>query len=103
MKNPGKMLPSIHMPRAAARLFLRLTDVRVERLQNIDDDQAKEEGANFQVGIEEKMRRSAIDRFAEIWDCTIKPKDRDLYGWAANPWVWVIEFERITKEEAMKA
>lgn len=97
--------PSIHMPKEAARLFLRVTDVRVERLQGIDDDGAKAEGANYQdgknVGWEEKMRRTAIDRFAEIWDNTIKPADRLRYGWEANPWVWVIEFERISKDEAL--
>lgn len=100
-----KWRPSIHMPREAARLFLRVTDVRVERLQDIDDDGAKDGGANYQdgknVGWEEKMRRTAIDRFAEIWDNTIKPADLHLYGWEANPWVWVIEFERISKDEAL--
>lgn len=97
-----KWRPSIHMPREAARLFLRVTDVRVELLQDIDDDGAKAEGANYQdgknVGWEEKMRRTAIDRFAEIWDNTIKPADRLRYGWEANPWVWVIEFERISNQ-----
>ena len=100
-----KWRPSIHMPREAARLFLRVTDVRVERLQDIDDDGAKAGGANYQdgknVGWEEKMRRTAIDRFAESWDNTIKPADLHLYGWEANPWVWVIEFERISKDEAL--
>lgn len=100
-----KWHPSIHMPKEAARLFLRVTDVRVERLQDIDDDGAKAEGANYQdgknVGWEEKMRRTAIDRFAEIWDNTIKLADLTLYGWEANPWVWVIEFERISKDEAL--
>lgn len=100
-----KWRPSIHMPREAARLFLRVTGVRVELLQDIDDDSAKAEGANYQdgknVGWEEKMRRTAIDRFAEIWDNTIKLADRLRYGWEANPWVWVIEFERISKDEAM--
>ena len=96
--------PSIHMPREAARIFLRVIAVGVERLQNIDEEGAKAEGANWRngkhIGFEEKMQRSAIDRFAEIWDSTLKPKDRALYGWGANPWVWVIEFERISKEEA---
>ena len=95
--------PSIHMPKEAARIFLKVTDVRVERLRDIDDDGAKEEGANYNngknVGLEEKMRRTAIERFAEIWDSTIKKKDLSLYGWNANPWVWVIEFERTTNPE----
>lgn len=99
-----KWRPSIHMPKETARIFLRVTDVMVERLQDIDDEGAKAEGANWrngrQVGFEEKMRRSAVNRFAEIWNATLKPKDRAIYGWAANPWVWVIEFERISREEA---
>ena len=93
--------PSIHMPKEAARIWLRVTNVRVERLQDITDDGAKAEGANWKngknVGWEEKMRRTAIERFAEIWDSTIKKSDFDSYGWAANPWVWVIEFERCEK------
>ena len=98
----GNWRPSIHMPKEAARIFLKVTDVRVERLQDIDDEQAKKEGANWKngknVGFEEKMRRSAVERFAEIWDATIKKSDLDRYGWDANPWVWVIEFERIEVE-----
>lgn len=90
--------PSIHMPKEAARIWLMVTDVIVERLQDITEDGAKEEGANFKngknVGLEEKMRRTAIERFAEIWNSTIKKTDLDRYGWDANPWVWVIEFER---------
>ena len=99
-----KWRPSIHMPKEEARLFLRVTDVRVERLQDITEEQAKAEGANWKngknVGVVEKMRRSAIERFAEIWDATIKSADLDTYGWAANPWVWAIEFKRISKEGA---
>lgn len=95
--------PSIHMPKEAARIFLKVTNVRVERLQEIDDEQAKAEGANWKngknVGVEEKMRRSAIERFAEIWNSTIKKADLDRYGWDANPWVWVLEFERIEVDE----
>ena len=97
----GAWKPSIHMPKEAARLFLLVKNVRVERLQDIDEEGAKAEGANFcngkHVGIEEKMRRSAVERFSDIWNSTIKPADIDLYGWDANPWVWVIEYERCKK------
>lgn len=77
-----KWRPSIHMPKEAARIFLRVTDLRVERLQDITDDQANSEGTR-------------IDRFEEIWDSTIKKPDLNRYGWDANPWVWVIEFKRL--------
>lgn len=82
--------PSIHMPREAARIFLRVTEVRAERLQDIDDAGVLDEG--LEIG----------DPFDELWDRTLKPADRALYGWAANPWVWVISFEQISKEEALK-
>lgn len=99
----AKWHPSIHMPKEAARIWLKVTDVRVERLQDITDDGAKAEGANWKngknVGWEEKMRRTAIERFAEIWDSTIKKSDLDRYGWDANPYVWVIEFERCEKKK----
>ena len=98
-----KWRPSIHMPKEAARIFLRVTDVKVERLRDITEEGAKAEGANFHngknVGVEEKMRRTAIERFAEIWDSAITPKDRDKYGWDANPYVWKIEFERVEIEK----
>lgn len=98
-----KWHPSIHMPKEAARIWLKVTDVRVERLQDITDDGAKAEGANWKngrnVGWEEKMKRTATERFAEIWDSTIKKSDIDRYGWDANPYVWVIEFERCEKPE----
>lgn len=74
-----------HMPLEAARIFLRVTDVRVERLQEIDDGGVVAEG--LEIGC----------YFDELWNRTIKPKNRPLYGWEANPWVWVIEFERISK------
>ena len=82
---PIKWRPSIHMPKEAARIFLRVTDVRVERLQHISGEGAIAEGCNAAVPILE---------FKRIWDNTIKPDDIDLYGWSANPWVWVISFER---------
>lgn len=98
-----KWHPSIHMPKEAARIWLKVTDVRVERLQDITDDGAKAEGANWKngqnVGWEEKMKRTATERFAEIWNSTIKKSDLDRYGWAANPYVFVIEFVKIDKPE----
>lgn len=101
----GEWKPSLFMPKEAARIWLKVMDVRVERLQEISEDGAKAEGANFKngknVGFEEKMNRTAIERFAEIWNSTIKKSDLDRYGWDANPWVWVIEFERCEKPEGV--
>lgn len=97
-----KWQPSIHMPREAARIFLRVTDVRVERLQRICERgrrSAHNEGFINDIRLAEGTGKSATKHFSEFWDSTIKPKDRDLYGWAANPWVWVIEFERCEKPE----
>lgn len=92
--------PSIHMPREAARLFLKVNDVRVERLLEMDVDDAIAEG------VPETLKEVSADlghyriwnTMQSIWDSTIKPADRPRYGWAANPWVWAIEFERIDKE-----
>lgn len=98
--------PSIHMPRGAARIFLWVKNVRVERLQGITEEQARAEGAidnrHFihSPDNEYETLHSAREHFAAIWDSTIKPAARDLYGWDANPWVWVIEFEQIGREEA---
>lgn len=83
--------PSIHMPKDAARLFLRVTDVRVERLCHIGRTDALKEGAN---------PACAVLDFKGIWDNTVKPADRNQYGWEANPWVWVISFECISREAA---
>lgn len=96
--------PSIHMPKEAARLFLRVTDVQVERLQAITPEQIDAEGCkewaySAKTG---ELLPSGPSFFRIKWDHTIKPADLPLYGWAANPWVWAIEFERVSKEAAMK-
>ena len=82
-----KWHPSIHMPKKAARLFLRVTGVRVERLWDITEDGKTAEG--MRPGWQHY-------NFYELWDSTIKPADLPICGWAVNPWVWVIEFERVS-------
>ncbi|MEP9943205.1 hypothetical protein ABLU61_07720 [Klebsiella sp. GG_Kp153] len=77
--------PSIHMPRAASRILLEITDVRVERLRSMSQDDARADGVIAASGPME-----AGLAFRELWD--------SIYGeesWKANPWVWVIEFKRV--------
>lgn len=88
--------PSIHMPKEAARIFLKVTDVRVEKLQDITDEEAKREGSQPQNPFDYDVNKwPNKEHFKEIWNSTVKKSDIDRYGWGANPWVWVIEFERI--------
>lgn len=98
--------PSIHMPREAARIFLRVTDVRVERLRDMRLVDFLAEGVRLTSAEEWDCIHGPLrarERYAGVWDSTIKPADCALYGWDANPWVWVIEFERISKEECLRA
>lgn len=95
--------PSIHMPKEAARLFLRVTGVRVERLQDMNLDDFLKEGVCLlpeAFNDPDNAYHQAKRRFSAIWNSTIKKPDLDCYGWNANPWVWVIEFERIDKATA---
>lgn len=93
--------PSIHMPREAARIFLRVTDVRVERLQDITPYQIDAEGCKEWAysATTGELLPSGPSWFKIAWDNTVKAKNMSTYSWDANPWVWVIEFERINKEE----
>lgn len=120
--------PSIHMPKEAARIFLRVTDVKVCRLQDITEEQALAEGMpdDFDypmskvycpeckgsgfigaydpetLGFYEKECphcSTPRKRFSNLWGSTIKPADRAHYGWDANPWVWVIKFEKMEAEQ----
>ena len=91
-----KWNPSIHMPKEAARIWLKVTDVRVERLQEITEVQAQAEGCNSGLLTGACTARG---QFEDLWNSTIKKSDIDRYGWDANPWVWVIEFERCEKQE----
>ena len=107
-----KWHPSIHMPKEAARIWLKVTDVRVERLQDITPKDAENEGVGNlfyeDIGYSEKNYGTEVDpeygiakeQFSWLWDSTIKKSDLDFYGWDANPWVWVIEFERCDKPES---
>lgn len=114
--------PSIHMPKEAARIWLKVTDVRVERLQDIDEDGVWNEGFRFTPPC---LTRVSADGHTcdldgpctshikycdmtmgelfgrELWNSTIKKSDIDRHGWDANPYVWVIEFERCEKPEGM--
>lgn len=85
--------PSIHMPKEAARIFLRVTSVRAERLQEITPYSCIREGIESHA-LHAVGASFVIGMFSDLWDSTVKPAERDRCGWAANPWVWVIEFER---------
>lgn len=124
-----KWYPSIHMPKEAARIWLKVTDVRVERLQEITEVQAQAEGIRgyskdgnlYKYAVTDDwwinyhgkhkeiatgtwwqdMPRTAREAFSYLWNSTIKKSDLDLYGWNANPWVWTIEYERCEKPEGV--
>lgn len=97
--------PSLHMPKEAARIFLRVKDVRAERLQTIDGYGILAEGvdngaSNPAMGKRwENMQR---DAFEKLWNSTVKPANLTESGWSANPWVWVITFERSEKSDDFK-
>lgn len=102
--------PSIHMPLEAARIFLRVTGVRVERLQDITDEQIKHEGIYLREedsdgewqwwswGSDYQCTSLKLC-YRKLWNNTIKKSDLAKYGWNANPWVFVIEFERVEVTE----
>lgn len=116
-----KWHPSIHMPKEAARIWLKVKDVRVERLQDITEEQAYHEGImkghddyserdywyykeNQDYLTGEVWTDSARQCFLwGLWDSTLKKSDLGLYDFNANPWVWVIEFERCEKPEVENA
>jgi hypothetical protein len=124
-----KWHPSIRMSKEAARIWLKVTDVRVERLQEITEVQAQAEGIRgyskdgnlYKYAVTDDwwinyhgkhkeiatgtwwqdMPRTAREAFSYLWNSTIKKSDLDLYGWNANPWVWTIEYERCEKPEGV--
>ncbi len=112
-----KWKPSIRMPKEAARIWLKVTDVRVERLQEMKPVDVIKEGAypdcwdclntygesgsQCCYGTEEQCSQcdEVMMEWEKLWTSTIKKSDLDLYGWNANPWVWTIEYERCEKPE----
>ena len=109
--------PSIHMPKEAARIWLKVTDVRVERLQEMKPvdvikegaypdcwdclNTYEESGSQCCYGTEEECSQcdGVMMEWEKLWNSTIKKTDIDRYGWDVNPWVWVIEFERCEPQE----
>ena len=114
-----KWKPSIHMPKEAARIWLKVTNVRVERLQEMKPVDVIKEGAypdcwdclntygesgsQCCYGTEEQCSQcdEVMMEWEKLWTSTIKKSDIDRYGWDANPWVWVIDFERCEKPEGV--
>ena len=111
----GKWHPSIHMPKESARIWLKVTNVRVERLQEMKPVDVIKEGAypdcwdclntygesgsQCCYGTEEECSQcdEVMMEWEKLWNSTIKKSDLDQYGWNANPYVWVISFERCEK------
>lgn len=94
-----KWRPSIHMPRLASRLLLEVTNVRVERLQEISVNDALEEGiTRNRYGCHRHNEIGGcvtmIEGFMELWDSINAQRG---YGWDTNPWVWVVKFKRVTQ------
>lgn len=94
--------PSIHMPRACSRITLEVTGVRVERLQDISEEDAIAEGVDGPMCATAVGRSpsratllpAAVHGFAHLWESINAARG---YGWDTNPWVWVVEFKRVTE------
>jgi hypothetical protein len=105
-----KWKPSIHMPREAARIFLKVTNVRVERLQDITEEDAKAEGMESEEYLDHYEWAVSVappgsvlptlrSAFAALWDSLNAKRG---YSWETNPWVWVIEFEVCDKTQTYR-
>ena len=89
--HPGKLRPSMFMPRWASRLLLEVTGVRVERLQDISEADAVAEGVEPFVNSDGDLIESATTMYEHLWESI-----NGAGSWEANPWVWVVEFQRVT-------
>lgn len=99
-KESSKLIyrPSIRMPKEAARIWLKVTNVRVERLQEITIDGIRNEGLSS-MAVHAGDMEIAMEEWKNLWNSTVKKSDINHYGWDTNPRVWVIEFERCEKPE----
>lgn len=86
--------PSIHMPKWAARIWLEVTAVRVERVQEISVWDARDEGVQVETHPDGGIKSGYIDGFRKLWDSI--NADR-AYGWEENPWCWVVSFKRVMR------
>nr|WP_316890243.1 hypothetical protein [Ralstonia sp. LMG 6871] len=86
-----KRRPSIHMPRGASRITLEITGVRVERLNDCSEEDARAEGVG-PLRSDGRMQNGApaSDGYADLWE-----RINGAGSWSANPWVWVVEFKRL--------
>ncbi|HCY85364.1 MAG TPA: hypothetical protein DHV36_09550 [Desulfobacteraceae bacterium] len=103
--------PSIHLPKWASRIWLRVKGLRVERLQDITETDAVAEGIQAYVyeygslgyGTQKlalgAMHHNAVGAFSFLWDLINGSRG---YGWDENPWVWVVEFERVDRPQTAK-
>ncbi len=96
----AKWHPSLHMPKEAARIWIKVIGVRVERLQEITIDGIRNEGLSY-MAVQAGDMEIAMEEWKTLWNSTVKKSDINCYGWDANPWVWVIEFERCEKPEGV--
>jgi len=95
-----KWKPSIFMPKKFCRIWLKNKDIRVERLQDISEEDAIKEGCEIGHGIDDSSPFFAKDAFETLWDSINghPRKDGKDISWSANPWVWVVDFERVVNK-----
>ena len=93
-EGPKRLRPSIHMPRWASRVTLEITDVRVQRLLEITEDDAKAEGVTESDALfaDDDYRPTYVPEFQRLWDSI---NEKRGFSWESNPWVWVVEFRRV--------
>lgn len=94
IRGDAKWHPSIHMPKEAARIWLKVTNVKVEHLQDMQIEDIAKEGLHFNKYTTDKEK---VSEFSKLWNSTVNKSDIHIYGWNANPLVYVIDFEVITK------